>query len=113
MHLADITLLKWEEIQLLADSLQAVFTVELTPVAEILIRRELLHAFPAICQQSKPRLLCSENHEQGRGLFGSVESRTGQHVRLRSFYRAGTAQRACVTDGHADILSMAASQTSR
>ena len=53
MHLADIGLLKPEETQLLTDSLQCVFALELTPVAETLIQRELLHAFPAICQHSK------------------------------------------------------------
>jgi hypothetical protein len=53
MHLADIGHLKSEEIQLLADSLQPVFALELTPAAETLIQRELLHAFPAICQHSK------------------------------------------------------------
>jgi hypothetical protein len=52
MYLADVCLLKSEEIQLLADSLQPVFALELTPVAEALIQRELLDARPTICPQS-------------------------------------------------------------
>lgn len=52
MHLAEVCLLKSEEIQLLADSLQSVFALELTPVAEALIQRELLHARPSICPRS-------------------------------------------------------------
>lgn len=53
MHLADIGPLSWEDAQLLADCLQPVFVLELTPASESLIQRELLHAFPAICQHSK------------------------------------------------------------
>ena len=52
MHLADVCLLKSEEIQLLADGLQPVFAQELTPVAEALIQRELLDARPSICPPS-------------------------------------------------------------
>ena len=52
MCLADDGLPKWEELQLLADSLQPVFALELTPVAETLIQRKLLRAVPAICEHS-------------------------------------------------------------
>jgi hypothetical protein len=53
MHLADIGLLDREHVQLLVDSLQAVFVLELTPVAEALIQRGLLRSCSAICQHSK------------------------------------------------------------
>ena len=53
MHLADIRLLSREDAQLLADCLQPVFVLELTPISKSLIQRELLHAFPAICQHSQ------------------------------------------------------------
>lgn len=53
MHLADIGHLKSEEVQLLADSRQPVFSPQLTPAAETLIQGELLNALRAICQNSK------------------------------------------------------------
>lgn len=53
MPLADIGLLKSDEIQLLANSLQPVIALELTPAAETLIQRDLLQALPTFCEHSK------------------------------------------------------------
>lgn len=81
MHLADIHLLKSEEIQLLADSLQPVFVLELTPVAETLIQHELLRAFPAICQHSKRACFVLTTTDMGAAYVAAwIEGPTKQHV---------------------------------
>ena len=53
MHLADIGFLDYEHVQLLADSLQPVFVLELSPVDKALIQRGLLTSCSAFCQHSK------------------------------------------------------------
>jgi hypothetical protein len=66
MRLAGVGLPKWEEIQLLADSLQPVFALEMTPLVETLIQRELLQAAPAICEHSKRTCFVLITTDKGR-----------------------------------------------
>ncbi len=66
MHLADIGLLDFEHVQLLADSLQPIFLKGLTPIAEALIQRGLLCSFNALSQDGKRMCLVLEATDSGR-----------------------------------------------
>ena len=66
MLLANIDVLTSEEVQLLADCSQAVFVLEIPPVAEMLIQRGLLLRFPAVCQHSSHQCFLLAATESGR-----------------------------------------------
>jgi hypothetical protein len=65
MDLADIGLLDCRYVQLLADSIQPVYVQKLTPIAEALIQRGLLHSRGVYVSDTECQWLVLETTDNG------------------------------------------------
>ena len=66
MLLANVDVLTSQEVQLLADCYQAVFVLEISPIAEGLIQRGLLRLFRAVFQTGSRQCFLLAATESGR-----------------------------------------------
>ena len=82
MYLADIGVLDWEHVQLLADSFQPVYVQKLTPTAEALIQRGLLRSRSAYRPDTKRVWFILETTDSGIAYVGAWIERHRKAVYL-------------------------------
>jgi len=71
MHLADVCFLRPEEVQVIADSCQPLFVLELTPLIKKLVERGMLRWVPGMCPHSQRSCFVLATTQMGCALIAA------------------------------------------